>query len=97
MIDFEFFFDPDIGMTHARRHNVSAEELQEFFTEIDYLTSERKDKSCVSIGKLANGRYILVVYRVKTPNLYYVITAYDIKDRDLITLIDNLVLGDRNT
>jgi len=87
-LDFEFYFDEDLGQTHIEKHSVSELEIFEFFTEITYFERERKDKSFVGIGKLQSGRYLQIIYRKKNPGLYFIITAYDLDDKDAIKFID---------
>ena len=87
-MDFEFYFDEDLGITHIEKHSVSELEIFEFFTEIMYFERERKDKTFVGIGKLHSGRYLQVIYRKKNPNLYFIITAYNLEDKEAIRFID---------
>jgi len=85
---FKFYFDHAIGMTHAEKHGVHIEELQEFFDDIKIKTYKRRDESLVSIGKLASGRYLKVAYRKLAPKYMNVITAYDIEDKELIDYLE---------
>jgi uncharacterized DUF497 family protein len=93
-LDFEFYFDEDLGQTHIEKHSVSELEIFEFFTEIMYFERERKDKSFVGIGKLHSGRYLQVIYWKKNPDLYFIITAYDLEDKDAIKFIDERLVNE---
>lgn len=87
-VNFELYYDPSIGQTHVEAHHVSEGELHEFFTEILYLEGARSDGSFVAIGKLGSGRYLEVAYRKKRKDLYFVITAYDLEDRERIDILE---------
>lgn len=85
---FEFYFDEEIGMTHAEKHGVHIEELREFFDEIKLKTYTRPDESLVSIGKLATGRHLKVAYRKLAPKYVYIISAHDIEDKELVDYLE---------
>ncbi len=87
-MDFEFYFDPDIGTTHVARHGVTESEIYEFFTESLYLDHERADGSWIAIGRLGSGRYLEIPFRKKSKNVLFIITAYDITDPDYIAIVD---------
>lgn len=87
-MNFEYYFDPALGETHVAAHHVTPVELHEFFTEILYLESARRDGSFVAIGKLSSGRYLEVAYRKRRKDLYFIITAYDLEDRGRIDLLE---------
>lgn len=85
---FEYYYDHEIGMTHVQKHGVSQAEIEEFFEECDYLERRRGDGSTIAIGKLSSCRYIEVAYRQRRQS-YFIITAYDIEDKEDIQLIDD--------
>ncbi|HMX57478.1 MAG TPA: hypothetical protein PKE49_13210 [Leptospiraceae bacterium] len=89
-MDFEFYVDPDIGITHLEKHNVTPGEIQEFFAESRFLEHERYDASFEAIGRLTSGRYLHVAYRKKSRDLYFIITAYDLTDPDYKSMLDGL-------
>jgi uncharacterized DUF497 family protein len=86
---YTYYFDNTIQMRHIDKHNISYNEINEFFTEISYLYKKRKDKSYVAIGKLKNNRYIEIIYRIVSANHLYIITAYDIESNDKIEFIES--------
>lgn len=59
-----------------------------------YFERERKDKCFVGIGKLHSGRYLQIIYRKKNPDLYFIITAYDLEDKDAIKFIDERLVNE---
>lgn len=85
---FEYYYDHAIGMTHIEKHGVSQAEIEEFFDECDYIERQRGDGSMIAMGKLNSGRYIEVAYR-QNKNAHFIITAYDIEDKEDIHLIDD--------
>ncbi len=87
-MDFEFYYDEELGATHIEKHSVSELEIFEFFTEILYFEKRRDDNSYIGIGKLSSGRYLQVVYRKLRTELYFIIIAYDIEDKDAINFIE---------
>ena len=86
-MDFEFYFDPVIHQTHIEKHEVTVLEIYDFFLASRYLEQMRKDDSYIAIGKLKTGRILEVVYRKKTNNLYYIITAYDLIDHEKVDFL----------
>jgi uncharacterized DUF497 family protein len=89
-MEFTFYFDKNIGKKHIYKHNITVEEINEFFTESNYLRRKRKDGSFVAIGKLKNGRNLEVVYRELEKHHFFIITAYDIEEDNLINLLEDL-------
>ena len=89
-MEFIFFIDYYTGKKHIYKHNISVEEINEFFTESDYLRRKWKDGSYTAIAKLKTGRYIEVVYRVMGKDHLFVITAYDIEDEKILNFLENL-------
>lgn len=87
MIDFEFYCDSG-GKIHFEKHDVTVEEIDEAFNEHDYFYTKRKDGSFLAYAKLNSGRYLQIVFRKLSMSVYFVITAYDIKDLDIITILD---------
>lgn len=85
---FTYFFDHNIEMTHIEKHDISYEEINEFFTNIKYFMDKRKDESLVAIGKLISGRYLEVVYRKISEDHLFIITAYDLEELYLIEYIE---------
>lgn len=84
----EIYFDERISSTHIEKHGVTEIELIEFFEEIRYLQRKRGDGSYVAVGKLKDGRFLQVVFRQPSPGTYFVITAYDLEDRELIEILE---------
>ena len=89
-MDFEFYFDDELGQTHVAKHGITPGEVDEFFTESRFLEHQRHDQSYEAIGRLASGRYLHIAYRKKSPGLYFIITAYDLTDPDYKSMVDQL-------
>ena len=89
-MDFDFFIDPDFNAPHIYKHEVSEAEIYEFFTEIRYIEYERKDQSRVAYGQLSSGRYLQVVYRADTNDRFFIITAFDLQDGEIIAILEGL-------
>lgn len=90
-LGFEYYFDEDISSTHVEKHAVTELELFEFFSDAFYLERQRPDASWVAIGKLSSGRYLQVVFRKKSSEIRFIITAFDIEDRDLINMLEQYI------
>ena len=86
---FKFFFDKDIENTHIFKHNISVEEINEFFTKVYTIKKKRKDGSYSAIGKLKSGRYLEIAYRKISSDCYFIITAYDIENNELIEILED--------
>jgi len=87
-VEFRFYYDPIIDKLHIQKHNVSIEEIEEFFSEkTKRFKRQRKDKSIVAIGKLATGRFLEVIFRRMSKNLLFIIKAYDITDKETIKFL----------
>ena len=95
-MNFEYYFDYDIQSTHLEKHSVSEAEIFEFFTDIQYIERPRSDNSFEAIGKLESGRYLRVAYRKKAKDLYFIITAYDIEDKELISFFEDFLDHESN-
>ena len=79
-------------MTHAAKHDVSEDELREFFTSIPLFRRSRKDSSFVAVGKLqSTGRCLEVAYRFPAPGRIFIISAYDIVDRKLVDFLESRI------
>ena len=87
---FKFFLD-GTGAPHIYKHAVSDREIVDFFTKSKYFQFKRKDGSFEAFAKIPNGRYLQVAYRKESDNVTFIITAYDIEDKEMIHAIeDNL-------
>lgn len=87
MRNFSFYINPETGEPHILDHQVYPEEIVEFFEDTDILERKRKDGSLVAYGILKSGRILTVVYRKTTPDHYFVITAYDLEDKEILQYI----------
>ncbi len=84
---FRFSVEPD-GSNHIKKHGVSVDEINEFFNENAYFEQRRKDGSYIAYSKLENGRHLKVIYRKLSNELYFIITAYDLEDQNIIDFIN---------
>ena len=83
-----FFIDPFLDAPHFTKHGVSQREIVEFFHEIAYFEKRRRDGSFVAYGKLSSGRVLKTVYRKLTADYYFIITAYDVENRDVLDFVE---------
>ncbi|NEP85326.1 MAG: hypothetical protein F6K39_48925 [Okeania sp. SIO3B3] len=90
-IVFEFYVEQETGLRHIERHDVGLEEIDEFFNNSVFFEKQREDKSFVAYGKLSNGRYLKVIYRKKAKDLYFIITAFDLEDKQVIQYLDEVL------
>ncbi|MBE7412223.1 MAG: hypothetical protein L6Q54_15400 [Leptospiraceae bacterium] len=88
--DFTIYYDPRIEETHISEHNVSIEEITDFFENKKFVFWKRRDKSYVAFGKTSIERYLKIVYRKMSVYEYFIITAYDIIDQEEIEIIEEL-------
>lgn len=88
---FIFYIDPETGRRHIEKHDVSIDEVDEFFNDRKYSSCRRKDCSYIARSKLKNGRYLEIPYRQLKDNLYFIITAYDIEDKEMIHALDDFI------
>jgi len=72
-------------------HEVNPEEIIEFFEETDILERKRKDGYFVGYGILKSGRILTVVYRKSAMDELFIITAYDLEDKELIHYIKEVL------
>jgi uncharacterized DUF497 family protein len=87
-MEYEIYFDTYIGMSHIDKHGVSEEEIDEFFNESLIFEQKRDDGSFIAVGKIKSERYLQIIFRKKTKNVYFIITAYDLEDPDIIAMIE---------
>jgi uncharacterized DUF497 family protein len=87
----KFYIDPGGTEPHFKKHDVSTDEIFDFFRETKYIEIQRTDKSFEGYGKLASGRFIQVAYRRETNDTIFVITAYDIEDREILHCIEEIL------
>ena len=59
-------------------------EIDEFFSDSLILEYQRQDGSFIAVGKLKSGRFLEVTYRKKSNDLIFIITAYDLQDKEII-------------
>ena len=86
----EFYINPETGDRHIHDHNVFEKEIKEAFNNF-HLWEQRKDGSFIMYSKLQNGRYLKIIYRKLNKSLYFIITAFDLKEQFLIDLLDKEV------
>ena len=77
-MNLRFYFDPETGEPHIRRHSISEDEVQ------DVMTRPVEDRagtegSRVALGRTGGGRYLRIIYVPDPePGSAFVITAYDL-------------------
>lgn len=90
-IEFSYYIDEITGKSHAEMHDVSTDEIHEFFTTGLVIEIPRKDGSFQAYGKLASGRYLLVPYRRVSKNRIFIMTAYDLEDGGVIDALERIL------
>lgn len=88
-MNFRFYIDPETNAPHIYKHSVREQEIIDFFTEQSYFENIRSDSSYEAIGRLATGRHLRVAYRRSITNEIFVITAYDIEDKETINFLED--------
>ena len=78
------FYIDETGKPHIYRHDVIESEIVDFFNKIEYFTKNRNDGSIEAIGMLPDKRFLTVIFRFESKDTVFVITAYDIEDKELI-------------
>ncbi|HEO64802.1 MAG TPA: hypothetical protein ENI73_02930 [Spirochaetes bacterium] len=88
LIHFDFYQDGDSGKRHIAKHNVTLEEINEFFNDSVFFEKQRQDKSFIAYSRLKSGRCLKVIYRKLSKANYFIITAFDLEDLYMIQLLD---------
>jgi hypothetical protein len=83
-----FFVDPDTKEPHIYKHDVKGREIVDFFNHIKYFEIKRKDGSYVGYAKMPEKRYLKVVFRKINKEEVFVVTAFDIEDRQMIHFLE---------
>jgi hypothetical protein len=81
-VNLRFYVDPETGDPHIHIHGVEAFEVAEV---LHRPIEDRvgRDSSRVALGQTKSGRYLRVIYvRDEEPDSAFVITAYDLSDRE---------------
>lgn len=60
-MNLRFYFDPETGEPHIRRHSISEDEVQEVMTR-PVEDRAGTEGSRVALGPTAGGRYLRVIY-----------------------------------
>ena len=90
-VKINFYNDPDTGEPHIFKHNVTEKEIFDFFSTSSYFEFKRRDISFEAFGNLKNGRFLQVAYRKENDGSIFVITAYDIEDKEMIHFIKDSI------
>jgi len=88
-VKFRFYVDPDSQEPHIYKHQVTEQEIVEIFTARSYFERLRADGSYELIARLRSARCLRVAYRKFDSNGIFVITAYDIIDREVIQFLED--------
>lgn len=82
-MSIRYFIDPESGVPHIYRHNVSEDEVEELLSR-PAEDRQGKDGARVALGKTFAGRLLRVIYVLDPePNSLFVITAYDLRGKPL--------------
>jgi len=60
-----------------------------FFNNCKYFEFERADESFEAYGQLPSGRFLQVAYRKESHDTLFIITAYDIEDKEKIHMLED--------
>lgn len=85
----KFYIEPGAHEPHINKHDVTPDEIFDFFQKTKYVEIQRNDKSFEGYGKLASGRCLQVAYRREAENIIFVITAYDIENKEILHYIED--------
>ena len=83
-MEFKFYVNPDTGKPHILDHHVEPEEIFDFFSQPLILERHRADGSFEAFGRTPSGRFLTVAYRREGHEIIFVITAFDLQDRQII-------------
>jgi len=86
-LKLKFYIDTETNEPHIYKHEISEAEIVEFFQEIKYLERKRNDKSYEAFGRIHSNRFLHVVYRKEAADVFFIITAYDIEDKELLNIL----------
>lgn len=89
MMNYHLYIDDETKQSHLEKHKVTIEEIYEFFEDIKYIEFTRKDGSIQAYGKMKNDRYLIVAYRKIDENNIFIITSYDLEDKEIIAILDS--------
>ncbi len=76
------------GNRRRRKQDLTPEEIDEAFNDHDYLWYERPDHSFIAFSRLSSGRCLQIVFRKSQPKTYFIITAYDLTDSEVISMLN---------
>lgn len=82
-MNVRFYIDPETGLPHIHRHDVSESEAEEILLRPGE-DRPGQEGSRVAIGRTSGGRYLRVIYVPdEEPNSVFVITAYELRGKPL--------------
>ena len=82
-MEIRFFVDPGSGLPHIYDHAVGENEVEEIL-ENPGEDRRGREGSRIAVGQTEGGRYLRVVYLPEGPNRVFVITAYELSDKQLM-------------
>jgi hypothetical protein len=83
-MNIRYYIDPETGLPHIYRHNVSEDEVEDVLLKPGEDRSGREG-SRVAMGKTRTGRYLRVIYVPDTePESIFVITAFNLDGKPLM-------------
>jgi hypothetical protein len=80
-LEIRFYEDPQTGQPHIYNHQVSEEEVYQILRAPGE-DRPAADDSRMALGQTDEGRYLRVIY-VSETNSIFVITAYELTDKQL--------------
>jgi predicted aconitase with swiveling domain len=81
-MNIRYYIDPETGLPHIYRHDVSEDEVKDVLLKPGEDRSGREG-SRVAIGQTRKGRYLRVIY-VPEPESIFVITAFNLSGKPLM-------------
>lgn len=84
-MNIRYYIDPETELPHIYGHDVDEKEVEEVLSNPGEDRLGREE-SRVAIGRTSGGRYLRVIYAPDPePNSVFVITAYELRGKPLIT------------
>jgi hypothetical protein len=83
-MNIRYYIDPETGLPHIYRHNVTEDELEDVLLKPGEDRSGREG-SRVAMGRTRTGRYLRVIYVPDPePESIFVITAFNLDGKPLM-------------
>jgi len=86
-VEIRYYVDPETGLPHIYRHEVSEEEVEEVLRR-PMEDRPGREGSWIALGQTEAGRYLRVIYVPDpTPGSVFVVTSYPLGPKPLRALV----------